>query len=299
MKTIALCSFTMLAAGCTLIARLDDSAFEDSRLKGGGASDANSVSVSSPGCGITGKPTGDHYRQASDKNGTSRDYEVVVPGSYAPTTPLALVIVYHEDSKNESTAKSFGVQDAPGASTAAIFVYPKGIPYKNFGVGWDDSCGGYDMVFFDNMLTAIEGDYCIDERRIFAAGFSWGGNHVIALNCCRGDKLRAVSAGSGTDEFRSNMDYTSYTNNPCPTKPSAAIRFTHDRAADPANDSLTSSLLRSWNRCESTSTAVSPSPCLSYMNCTNPVIECAYDDLGTKLPQSWGTDSWNFFSSFK
>ena len=96
---------------------------------------------------------------------------------YPPVTlpvPLPLSFVYHGVGATETVAKSSGLQDAPGAAASGIFVYPQGIPFQTYGVGWDDTCAGYDMVFLDRMVAALEARYCIDTKRIFVAGFSWG-----------------------------------------------------------------------------------------------------------------------------
>ncbi len=255
----------------------------------------------SAGCGKTGGKTGDFTLQAKDGKGTTRTYEVVVATPYDASTPRALSFVYHGAGGTSAQAKGFGLQSAPGASAAGIFVFPQGIAYANDGVGWDDSCGGYDVPFFDAMLVAIEADYCVDESRVFAAGFSWGGDHTTALACCRGKTFRAVAVGSSTDEFANEADAATYDNLPCPEATTAAIRFTHATGGDSAYPApefaTTSALYRSWNACSSASTAVSPSPCVSYSACASPLVECSYDGLGHALPPGWGDDTWSFFSA--
>ncbi len=255
----------------------------------------------SAGCGKTGSKTGDFTLDAKDGKGNARTYEVLVAAPYDASTPLALSFVYHGAGGTSAQAKGFGLQSAPGASAAGIFVFPQGIAYENDGVGWDDSCGGYDMPFFDAMLAAIEADYCVDESRVFAAGFSWGGDHTTALDCCRGGAFRAVAVGSSTDEFSNEADAATYDDLPCPQATTAAIRFTHATGGDSAYPApefaTTSALYRSWNTCSSSSTAVSPSPCVSYDGCASPLVECSYDGLGHALPSGWGDDTWAFFSA--
>jgi poly(3-hydroxybutyrate) depolymerase len=255
----------------------------------------------SAGCGKSGGKTGDFTLDAKDGKGQARTYEVLVPSTYDDTKPLALSFVYHGAGGNSAGAKAFGLQNAPGASAAGIFVFPQGIDFESDGVGWDDTCGGYDMAFFDTMLATLEADYCVDEARVFVAGFSWGGDQTTALDCCRGSKLRAVAVASSTDEFTDSSKYTTYANLPCPSATTASIRFTHATGGDsayPAPDfATTSALYRSWNACSTQSTAVSPSPCVSYDACKSPLVECSYDGLGHALPSGWGNDTWAFFSA--
>lgn len=257
--------------------------------------------ATSTGCGVQGKPTGTLKLQAKDGRGTLRDYEVLIPASYTPGSPLALTFVYHEAGGSPASAKTLGLQSAPGAAAASIFVFPQGAPYQNAGIGWNDSCTGYDMPFFDNMLAAVEGSYCIDTQRVFAGGFSWGCDHVTSLACCRDSKLRAIAAASCSDDFSDPARYQSYINPTCAAPTPPAVRFTHalsdDNAYPPPLFATTSALFRSWNGCSASSTATSPSPCRAFDGCRSPLIECAYPGLGHALSSSFGAETWSFFSS--
>jgi polyhydroxybutyrate depolymerase len=260
-------------------------------------------SGSSTACGRQPPATGTVRLKAKDGKGKTRDYELLVPSSYDPSKPLALSFVYHGAGGTPESAKAFGLQDAPGAKEASIFVYPRGIEFQNFGVGWDDSCGGYDVALFDQMLSSIESNYCIDTKRVFVAGFSWGCDHATALACCRGEKVRAIAAGSCVDEYNDKSDYHTYVNLPCPAKASSGIRFTHDVNGDTGYPgplfAMTSALYRSFNGCTNRAAPIDPSPCKSFAGCASPFIECAYSGLGHALPGSWSADSWAFFSTFR
>jgi len=255
----------------------------------------------SSGCGLTGMRTGTFHVATRDGNAVRRDFMVVVPATYNPTVPLDLTFVYHGLNQNEAIAASWGVQDTPGAANASIFVFPQGRQVGTDGIGWDDSCGGRDMPFFDHMMSILESSYCINTQKIFAAGFSWGCDQTVALSCCRGDVIRAVGAASCSYAFNDPSDYTTYMNLTCPTATDAAYRFTHDSNSDGAYTlqqfQSTSALMRSFNSCAATATPTSPSPCVSYDTCAHPVVECAYPSLGHQLPSGWGADTWNFFNS--
>jgi polyhydroxybutyrate depolymerase len=195
------------------------------------------------------------------------------------------------------------LQNAPAAANAAIFVFPQGIPYQNYGVGWNDLCGGYDMVFFDHMLAALESTYCVDPTRVFAAGFSWGCDQVTALLCCRGGDLRAIAAASCSDEFQGTADGGQYDNLPCPAAGTTAIRFTHDANGDQGytllDFELTSALYRDLDFCAASASPVPPAPCETYAGCRAPYIECPYPGLGHALPSGWAADTWTFFSKLQ
>jgi poly(3-hydroxybutyrate) depolymerase len=254
-------------------------------------------------CGASSPQTGDFHLQAADGYGTLRDYEVIVPVTHSPTVPLALAFVYHGAGATEADAKNFGLQRAPGAAEASIFVFPQGIPYERDGVGWNDSCDGYDMVFFDNMRSALEASYCIDPTSVFAAGFSWGCDQVTALACCRGNRLRAVAAASCSDDFADPANSKTYFNKQCPGSGLSAIRFTHDAAGDSGYSAqlfrTTSALYQSWNSCSPSTVPGKSVPCVAYQGCSHPLIECLYPGLGHTLPAGWAADTWDFFSSLR
>jgi poly(3-hydroxybutyrate) depolymerase len=274
-------------------------------IAAGTRTSSNSTKVRDPsptlssGCGLTGKQAGDFHLSTTDGSGNNRDYEVMVPANYNAATAYPLTFVYHGLSGNQAISKGYGIQDAPNAAASGIFVFPLSLdPGGNV---WADTCSGKDVRFFDNMLTALQSNYCIDTKRIFVAGFSWGCDHATALVACRGDKIRGASMASCTGDFRKATDYKTYTNLPTPVTVNTAFRFTHDAAGDQYYSlqafQSTIALYRSFNNCASTSSPVAPSPCVAYDTCNNPVIECSYPNLGHVIPTGWGTASWDFFAS--
>jgi poly(3-hydroxybutyrate) depolymerase len=286
----------------------------------------------SAGCGKTGQTTGVLDLTISDGKTLDRSYRLMVPINYNAQIPLPIVMVFHGLGGSSEAAIGFGIQNAPGASASAIFVYPQGSVYTGTKedaqvigqVGWFDQCDSVDMTFVKNILASIEANYCVDQKRIFAAGFSWGCDFVTALNCCEGTLLRGISAASCTDEYNKGVVpnakdpnyYLNYYNldsvGICRGKGSAAIRFTHDSSGGDAgyvapSFTHTSHLYRSMNSCSNTSIAVDPttltplssSVCSSFNGCASTFVECSYRNLGHALPANWGRDTWQFFSSFK
>lgn len=253
------------------------------------------------GCGRPAPQSGDFHLRAIDGAGASRDYEVLVPPRYDPATPLALTFVFHGAGGTEATAKALGLQRVEDARASTLFVFPQGAPFERQGVGWNDTCAGYDIVFFDRMLQRLESDFCVDPARVFAAGFSWGCDQVTALMCCRGSRIRAVAAASCSDDFRDPADFRTYVNFPCPEAGSTAIRFTHDANGDSGYTArefeTTRALYRALDRCSTDSTPTPPAPCESFVGCAQPFIECAYPGLGHSVPPTWAADTWSFFST--
>ncbi len=265
------------------------------------------ASTLSDGCQIA-RPVGLFTRSTVDGAGRSRTFLVRVPSTYAPSRAYPLVFVFHGGAADARQSYSWGLQGASGASEAAIFVFPNGVPFQKFGVGWDDRTDGYDLPFFDQMLKALGAVYCIDPQKIFVAGFSWGGDFVVALACHRGDVIRAVAANSTDDEFSDPANYRSYQGLPCSSHRHPAVHFTHAEGGDvqyaPPLFTTTSRLFRFLNNC-SAATAIAPSSahntsCVTYAACSNSYTECFFDKrIGHALPPDWAVDTWSFFASFK
>ncbi len=181
----------------------------------------------SAGCGKIGRhSTGIFKWTTADGRNRTRTLLIQVPADYSPSKTYSLNFVFHGAGGNSAQSYSWGLQNVSGASDNGIFVFPEGIAYRNEGVGWDDTTNGYDLPFFDNMVKDVETDFCIDTARVFVAGFSWGGDFVIALVCNRGTTVRAAAANSSTDEYQDKTNYLTYQDLPCATTahPSRALR---------------------------------------------------------------------------
>jgi polyhydroxybutyrate depolymerase len=270
----------------------------------GGATTGATARAPAPGTACTRRgPTGMLSRTTTDGTGRTRSYELLVPTRHRAGAPLAVTFVFHGAGGTSADARRWGLQDAPGARAASIFVFPQGVEFQGNGVGWEDTCGGYDVVFFDHMLADIQADFCVDPRRVYVAGFSWGCDFVTALLCCRGDVIRGAAAASCSDEFRDPADHDTYANLPCPRRSEAGIRFTHDARGDGAYTALqfasTSALQRALNGCGVTASSAGPGPCVAWSGCRQPVVECTYAGLGHALPATWPADSWRFLSRLR
>ena len=261
-----------------------------------------------PGCGKKPMHTGLFKATALDGVKRVRTFQVQVPAQYNSSHPYPLIFVFHGAGGSSAQSYSWGLQNVAGASEAAIFVFPDGINFQNYGIGWDDSNHGYDIPFFDNMARGLEANFCVDTDGVFAAGFSWGGDFVTSLACNRGGTLRAVAVNSATDEFRNNTNHLTYQNLPCMGKTHPALRFEHASGGDSAYPAplfaTSSNLFRYLNACSAHSTSIKPSSsamsCVSYNGCTEQYIECNFNpNIGHTLPPNWAKDTWAYFSGFQ
>jgi poly(3-hydroxybutyrate) depolymerase len=252
-------------------------------------------SLASAGCNVDAPAEGVLALQAKDGTGASRDYQLYTPNVYDKSKRYALVFMYSNDP--------VGIENIPGSRDAAFFIRPTQ-SQTQWGMGWDDTCGGKDVGYFDDMLAYVADHYCLDLHRVFASGFSWGADHATALACCRADKLRAIASHASDDEYATASDFTTYWNWGQCSHPAVppAVRFTHQVLEDGAYPAplfdTTSKLYRALDGCAATSQPTTPSPCVKYDGCTAPVVECEYTGIGHDFYPDWAKDSWAFFASF-
>lgn len=266
----------------------DGGAGGDTVTTGSTTSTGSGGGGASPGCGNAGAPAGEAVRNLTIQ-GVERRFIVDAPAVIDVGKPLSLVFVFHGNGGTGQGIQGMGIQNAEGAQDNAVFVFPDGLPFKGFGVGWNGHCDGYDMEFFDTMVATLSADYCIDPSRIFAAGFSWGGDMCESLACCRGDVVRGIAPASGPELYPA-ME--------CPgtTRPAFRMTYaTHD-AYPPEMFADRIDFFRTEHACAQSSSPIEPSPCIAYDDCDEPVIACEYEGLGHAWPQDYGAETWKFFS---
>ncbi len=139
-------------------------------------------------------------RKTIMSGGQNREYILRVPDNYDSNKPYRLIMAYHwrdgnatqvaEGGNGGSTEDPFyGLWDLAEGST--IFVAPEGV-----GNGWANT-SGRDVQFTDAMIELFQNELCIDTKRIFATGFSYGGGMSYALACARPDVFRGVALYAG------------------------------------------------------------------------------------------------------
>jgi polyhydroxybutyrate depolymerase len=259
------------------------------KLGEGGA--AGATSNTSPGCAVTGSATGVQELTITAAS-TDRQYVLSVPANYAPGTPLPLVFAWHGLGGDGPMARMyFRVEQAAGS--AAIFVYPTGLPNEDDQTGWDLAEDGIDVALFDSLLEEVSAAYCVDLNRVYATGHSFGGMMTNALGCYRAGVLRGIAPVAGMPPFWGGGSTCD--------KPIAAwiAHGENDGTVDFAEGGVaTRDLWLGTNGCAATSAAVEPSPCIAYDGCTDrhPVHWCVHQE-DHNWPAFAGEGVWGFFAS--
>jgi poly(3-hydroxybutyrate) depolymerase len=214
-------------------------------------------------------------------SGMSASYIVDLPPNYDKTRPYPLVLAFR--ASNVTAAQFRGSLNLPQvAGTDAILVHPNCL---GDAPSWSEQ---RDLPLFDMLLAQTVARYCVDERRVFAAGQGIGGYFASVLGCVRADKLRAVAA------FAPGVP----PGDTCQGEVGVWIaQGNADTATAVANGRNTSIFWGRRNACDITqSTDVDPSPCKQFAGCQPgfPVRYCEYNG-GLELPAFAASGVWDFF----
>ena len=131
---------------------------------------------------------------------TTRDVYYDLPSNYDKNKPYRLVFGMHcMGGSAQNVAKNehyYGYRDQKGAKESTIFVAPHGytdnMPWR---------CGdNKDHLFFDEILTYLNENLCVDTSRVFSSGFSFGAMYSNSLAQTFQHRLRGVVVFATADQ---------------------------------------------------------------------------------------------------
>lgn len=185
----------------------------------GGSGGSGGSSSKSTGCGKAPGIASNMYNNGSRISITAaniqRRYILNVPTNYDNTKPYKLIIAFHQRDGNDVQMyqnQYYHLLNLSGNN--AIFVAPNGqkngAPCTTTGNG-DGGCGwpnpsGQDVALADAVVAQVKENFCVDNNRIFATGWSYGGSMSYRTACDRGlggtkngvpGYIRAIAAYSG------------------------------------------------------------------------------------------------------
>lgn len=251
------------------------------------------VDNGSAGCGES-SPVGEVIGLTTkDGNGSTRHFDLSITPSYNRNKPSAVVFNFHALGGRSAQARRQGFTEAIADTDAqGIVVLPQGVRYQNYGIGWAESCTGYDMAFFDAMLKYVSDRYCVDKSRVFVTGFSWGADMAHAVACCRGDNVKSIAPFSGSDQLNSK----------CSTMKWPAVRFrwgTLDGSYSQNSFNRAAEFYRDAQGCSANANDAADS-CVSLRGCNRPVVECRMEGLGHSPPtEAEVKATWKFWQSLR
>jgi len=143
-----------------------------------------------------------YISQTLQYDGETRQYEIYIPEIYNGTVSVPLVFSFHGGSG--TAAEQIGIGDLSSYADTANFiaVYPQALPDPNDGgsTNWihKDPTTVDDVLFIDALIDVLADTYQIDLNRIYACGYSLGGEFTLSLACRLNSRIAAIGAVART-----------------------------------------------------------------------------------------------------
>jgi polyhydroxybutyrate depolymerase len=151
--------------------------------------------------------------------GVTRSYILHVPTGYTGKTPVPLVLDFHPILTNNSYERTNSGYANLADTEGFVVAFPNGIDNAwNIGPCCTTSRTVDDLGFAKSLVTTLEGQACIDPKRVYAVGYSMGGGMSHYLACNAADVFAAVAPAA--------FDLLQESEEPChPTRPITEISF--------------------------------------------------------------------------
>ena len=132
-------------------------------------------------------------------DGRPRTALVHVPTSLRPGHPAPVVLSFHGVNGNAAVQQSTDGLLAKSDEEGFVVVHPEGLMVglndQVTGIsGWDaDGSEVDEPAFVAAVLDELEAKVCVDTARVYATGFSAGGNIALVVACALPDRIAAVA----------------------------------------------------------------------------------------------------------
>ena len=117
---------------------------------------------------------------------------LLVPESYSPGTPAALIVLLHGAGRAPENVLPLMSDEAH--ATGTLVLAPKSVARS-----WDLFAVrqyGADLAFLDATLARVFREYSVDPERITISGFSDGATYALSVGLSNGDLFRRIAAVS-------------------------------------------------------------------------------------------------------
>jgi len=166
---------------------------------GGAAASASSRTTTVPakasaGCKATPVAAGEQQVDTTS-DGASRYFLRRVPPSYDGTKPVPVVVDLHgylEGARVHATNTMLGVF---GDQHGFVTITPQGS--GEMAAGWEVEPGSPDVRFIGHLLDEIGRTLCVEDRRVFATGYSNAAFLASTIACVYSDRVAAIATVAG------------------------------------------------------------------------------------------------------
>ncbi len=178
---------------------------------------------------VTPDSSGDLQREIV-VDGMKRYFTVHLPASYNRERPAPVVLNFHGGGGNSKTQRHISGMNATADRNGFIVVYPQGTNKKGKLVegytwngggccGWAQENGIDDVKFTAALLDALQDEFSIDTKRVYATGISNGAIMSYRLACELADRIAAIAPVAGPMEMQTCT----------PSRPISVIHFHGER----------------------------------------------------------------------
>ena len=126
-------------------------------------------------------------------DGGDRSYLLHVPSGYDTDTPMPLVVSFHGFMSNPETQNAASGFAEMSDREGFILATPDG------GIGWRfvQSAREENTAFVRELVSTLRAEFCVDAKRIYAAGKSQGGFMTSWLGCAAPGLFAAIAPVAG------------------------------------------------------------------------------------------------------
>jgi len=211
---------------------------------------------------------------------THRKYCTTMPTDYDSTK--AYPVVFYgpgcgatacEGNNFSGKSDVFVVQAIAGADAKGDALVPKNGAPGCFQAGKEGTGDSPEGPYFDQVMAQVEDNYCVDRRKIFAAGTSSGAWLSNYLACARGNRVRGTAADSGGLQF----DHGTCTGGAAVMNMPGDAGSAKDQAGHEIGAAQARDMFIELNGCSKTPTPMSfgqANNCDFYGGCASPVVWC-------------------------
>lgn len=160
-------------------------------------SPSGSPTVSSRSCAPARPVEGRSVRTVAS-GGLERSYILRVPQSYDGARPAPLVVGFHSFASGSEVFETYTALGEASEAAGFIAVMPEGTGEPRRWNTRKDAAQPDDVAFVRDLLAALDRDLCIDENRVYLAGYSNGGGMAQLVACEMPERIAAVAVVAAT-----------------------------------------------------------------------------------------------------
>jgi polyhydroxybutyrate depolymerase len=149
-------------------------------------STATSATAASAGC--RGSSAASSGRGNLVVGGRTRTYRLDTPDAARARGPRPLILLFHGSDGSAESMASYSGLPAYASRAGYVVATPDGT-----NATWQLDASGSDAAFVDKLVRHVFATACIDEKRVYASGFSAGAAFTILYSCRHQGEIAAIA----------------------------------------------------------------------------------------------------------